>query len=272
MEVLISKNASLESKFEFFLSQIEEPDWMISLRNTAYSMLKEIPLPDSKLESWRKINLSNFSLDNLLSPNRKICSFSLNTDHISANEFSSLDSYDKVYVENIFKTLLKKNKSNYFGLLNLSFFDIGIFAKVPANANVTEPVQINVNYPQGESSFCPLIIWKIEKNSSSSIYEKLNSLPTEEFNFINPLSHLEVEDDAKLTFVSIEDFDHSIFHFRNLFSRQERNSELKLFHFNLGGYKGKTLVINDLNGENANLKAIGATTSHATICGVIDKK
>ena len=250
----------METKFESFLGNLEEPDWMIELRKSAFTLLKEISLPDSKLESWRKVNLSNFSLDSLLSTNRKICSFSINTDLIAANEFASVDSFDKVYIENTFKTLIEKNKANFFALLNLSFFEIGILSKVPANTSIVEPILLNVNYPHGESSFSPLLIWKLEKNSNSSIYEKMNSLPSEEFNLINPLSYIEMENGAKSTFVTIEDFQDSTFHFRNLITNQGLDSELKLYHFNLGGYKGKTLVVNDLNGENANIKAIGATT------------
>lgn len=260
MEALLSKNTTMDTKFESFLSNLEEPDWMIELRKSAFTLLKEISLPDSKLESWRKVNLSNFSLDSLLSTNRKICSFSINTDLIAANEFASVDSFDKVYIENTFKTLIEKNKANFFALLNLSFFEIGILSKVPANTNIVEPILLNVNYPHGESSFSPLLIWKLEKNSNSSIYEKMNSLPSEEFNLINPLSYIEMENGAKSTFVTIEDFQDSTFHFRNLITNQGLDSELKLYHFNLGGYKGKTLVVNDLNGENANIKAIGATT------------
>lgn len=260
MEALLSKTTSLETKFESFLSSLEEPDWMIELRKSAFTLLKETSIPDSKQESWRKVNLSNFSLENLLSTNRKICSFSINTDQISANEFASVDSFDKVYIESSFKRILDKNKTNFFVLLNLSFFEIGIFAKVPGNASVSEPIQLNINYPQGESSFNPLLIWKLEKFSNASIYEKLNSTSSEDFNFINPVSYLEMEDNAKSTFVTIEDFQNSTFHIRNLFTNQGKDSELNLFHFNLGGYKGKTLVVNDLNGENANIKAIGATT------------
>ena len=260
MEALLSKNTTMDTKFESFLSILEEPDWMIELRKSAFTLLKEISLPDSKLESWRKVNLSNFSLDSLLSTNRKICSFSINTDLIAANEFASVDSFDKVYIENTFKTLIEKNKANFFALLNLSFFEIGILTKVPANTSIVEPILLNVNYPHGESSFSPLLIWKLEKNSNSSIYEKMNSLPSEEFNLINPLSYIEMENGAKSTFVTIEDFQDSTFHFRNLITNQGLDSELKLYHFNLGGYKGKTLVVNDLNGENANIKAIGATT------------
>lgn len=260
MEALLSKTTSLETKFESFLSSLEEPDWMIELRKSAFTLLKETSIPDSKQESWRKVNLSNFSLENLLSTNRKICSFSINTDQISVNEFASVDSFDKVYIESSFKRILDKNKTNFFVLLNLSFFEIGIFAKVPGNASVSEPIQLNINYPQGESSFNPLLIWKLEKFSNASIYEKLNSTSSEDFNFINPVSYLEMEDNAKSTFVTIEDFQNSTFHIRNLFTNQGKDSELNLFHFNLGGYKGKTLVVNDLNGENANIKAIGATT------------
>lgn len=260
MEALLSKNTTIETKFEAFLSSLEEPDWIIELRKSAFTLLKETSLPDSKQESWRKVNLSNFSLDSLLSTNRKICSFSINTDLIAANEFASVDSFDKVYIENTFKALLEKNKANFFALLNLSFFEIGILAKIPANTSIAEPIQLNVNYPQGESSFCPLLIWKLEKFSNASIYEKMNSLPAEDFNLINPLSYIEMENGAKSTFVTIEDFKDSTFHFRNLITNQGLDSELKLYHFNLGGYKGKTLVVNDLNGENANIKAIGATT------------
>ncbi|HRG48587.1 MAG TPA: Fe-S cluster assembly protein SufD [Leptospiraceae bacterium] len=260
MEALLSKTTAIETKFEAFLSSLEEPDWMIELRKSAFTLLKETSLPDSKLESWRKVNLSNFSLDSLLSTNRKICSFSINSDLIAANEFASVDSFDKVYIENTFNALLEKNKANFFALLNLSFFDIGILTKVPANTSIAEPIQLNVNYPQGESSFCPLLIWKLEKFSNASIYEKMNSLPAEDFNLINPLSYIEMENGAKSTFVTIEDFKDSTFHFRNLITNQGLDSELKLYHFNLGGYKGKTLVVNDLNGENANIKAIGATT------------
>lgn len=65
------------------------------------------------MESWRKVNLSNLSLETLLSTNLKICSFSINTDVTPVLEFSVLDSFEKVYVENTFQILLEKNKSNF---------------------------------------------------------------------------------------------------------------------------------------------------------------
>ncbi|MBK8397564.1 MAG: Fe-S cluster assembly protein SufD [Leptospiraceae bacterium] len=260
MEALLSQKTFLESKFESFISNIEEPEWITSLRNSAFSILKETNFPDTKMESWRKVNLSNLSLETLLSTNLKICSFSINTDVTPVLEFSVLDSFEKVYVENTFQILLEKNKSNFFGLLNLCFFDIGILAKVPQNSNIQESIQLNINYPKEETSFLPLVFWKIEKYSSSIIYEKLNSDLAEEFNLINPLSYLDLEDCAKSTFSSIEDFQSSTFHFRNIFSSQSKDSELTLFHFNLGGYKGKTLYFNELNGEHSILNATGATT------------
>ena len=260
MEALLSQKTFLESKFETLLSLLEEPKWISELRKSAFTLLKETAFPNTTMESWRKVSLSNFSLETLLSPKIKICTFSINTDEIHTNEFSVLDSYDKVYIETTFQTLLEKNKSNFFGLLNLSFFDIGILAKIPQNTNIKDPIQLNINYPVRETSFSPLVIWKIEKFSNSSIYEKLNSDLAEELNLINPLSYLDLEESGKSTFISIEDFQNSTFHFRNIFSNQNRDSELQLFHFNLGGYKGKTLVKNDLSGENANLKAVGATT------------
>ena len=63
MEALLSKNTTIETKFEAFLSSLEEPDWIIELRKSAFTLLKETSLPDSKQESWRKVNLSNSSFE-----------------------------------------------------------------------------------------------------------------------------------------------------------------------------------------------------------------
>ena len=96
---LLSKTTSLETKFESFLSSLEEPDWMIELGNQLYSF-KETSFPDSKQNPGKNRNLSNFHFENFLSTNRKICSFSINTDQISpVNEFASVDSFSKVYIE-----------------------------------------------------------------------------------------------------------------------------------------------------------------------------
>ena len=141
MEALLSQKTFLESKFETLLSLLEEPKWISELRKSAFALLKETAFPNTTMESWRKVSLSNFSLETLLSPKIKICTFSINTDEIHTNEFSVLDSYDKVYIETTFQTLLEKNKSNFFGLLNLSFFDIGILAKIPQNTNIKDPIR-----------------------------------------------------------------------------------------------------------------------------------
>lgn len=257
---MIAKKSFLESQFENYLAKLEEPDWITKLRKQAFQLLEKASFPNTRLESWRKINLSNFSLETLLSVEQKIATYSINTDEILSNEFSNLENGDQVYVEKTFLNLLERNKNNYFALLNMSFFDIGIFSKVPKNSSIETAIQLNINFPKEEKSFLPLIFWKIESNTNTQIYETINSIPAEDFNLINPLSNIELEENAKVSFLSIEDFQTSTFHFRNNFTNQGKFSELKFFHFYLNGYKGKTLINHDLSGEGANLLSLGAAT------------
>lgn len=260
MEVATANKTFLSSQFDSFLSNRKEPDWLIQLRKKAFAILENTPLPNSKQESWRKINLSNFSIETLLSANKKSSSFSINMDEIHSNDFSKLEEMDIQFIQDSFQKLLDRYKANYFALLNFSFFDIGILIKVPKNKIIESYIEMDVQYPQGETSFQPLLFWKIESNTSVKIVEKFNSPITEDFNLINPFSYIELSENAQTKFITIEDFESSTFHFRNIESNQGRASALNLFHFYLGGYKGKTLVNHDLSGEGANLISNGATT------------
>ena len=65
MEALLSQKTFLESKFETLLSLLEEPKWISELRKSAFALLKETAFPNTTMESWRKVSLSNFSLETL---------------------------------------------------------------------------------------------------------------------------------------------------------------------------------------------------------------
>ncbi|HNL75056.1 MAG TPA: hypothetical protein PKH22_21895, partial [Leptospiraceae bacterium] len=156
MEVATANKTFLSSQFDSFLSNRKEPDWLIQLRKKAFAILENTPLPNSKQESWRKINLSNFSIETLLSANKKSSSFSINMDEIHSNDFSKLEEMDIQFIQDSFQKLLDRYKANYFALLNFSFFDIGILIKVPKNKIIESYIEMDVQYPQGETSFQPL--------------------------------------------------------------------------------------------------------------------
>ena len=49
--------------FEEFLGSRAEPPWLAELRRQAWQVFEELPLPDAKLEEWRRTDLRLFRLD-----------------------------------------------------------------------------------------------------------------------------------------------------------------------------------------------------------------
>lgn len=230
------------------------------IKKIALSKIHNIEFPDATMESWRKFSFSNFKLneyikDSEYTPFEELKSHS----HYSIKDFSKLTENETRIARRIIEKYFDENSNNYFGMLNLLFFQQGIFVDIPSDYNTKEIISIPVSFPKTNISFYPLVIVNVSKFSKAQIAISFDSYECENFLLLNPLILAYANSGSTLTLILIEDISSSAFHFQNVCNWQEESSNLNTFYFNLGGFRGKTLIENSLIGKLAYSNIYGAS-------------
>lgn len=251
----LMKESDLQAQFNTYPGKLSEPSWVLELRKKALSQLLLLKTPDTSMESWRRISLSNLDTNKYINSFRSNKTISI--DNSSAVDLQDLNDRNKDYAVSKFTELLTIYSNNFFALLNLCFFTEAKFITIPDNFTSNKPISIKINHPANIPS-SPLLFIRAGKFSKCTI--AVNSIipDSEEINFVNTVCAVEINESAAIKFIDIEDFSNSAFHFKNTISFQKRDSFLNQSYFNYGGYKGKTFIENHLNGENATSKILGA--------------
>ncbi len=202
----------------------------------ALELLFQSKFPNSEMESWRKISLRNLNLKELLK-----------------NEFSYFNieqEIDKKF-EYYLKHILREYKNDFFALLQFSLSN-----QISYFPNISENLMIEDKFDSNKNSFFKMTILSVEKNKSLEIIEKIKS-QNSDLSLVLPFTYLEIEENSSVEFTEIASFGKTDIHVRNLFTEQNKNSSLKLNHYYLSGYKGKTLIENRLKGENSEISVFG---------------
>ncbi len=177
---------------------------------------------------------------------------------IAVRKFSDTSGETLVVLQKYLEELLAKSSGEFFRLYNLAFFSSAFFIDIRESSENGGPIFLKYNLPAGKNYLSPLTIIRVGKFSKSQIVEELTAENHEESVFINSLTGIFQEDSSSLTYVTTEKFNESVIHFRNLFSEEKKDSSLKNFYFNMGGYKGKTIVESDMAGTGGSVEAYGA--------------
>lgn len=237
---------NLEEEYKHFLQKNEIPDWIKGIKDKAFEHLQNTPFVSKSLEAWRKIQLTNFNLKELLSEYKN------DTKHNFEFQTQDIPS-----IQASLESILEKNKEEFFVLLNLCFFNCLNFVYIN-NSTEKQYAKISLDQKQ-ETVFMPLTIFQIDKFVTCTIEEEIIANNTNSnISFINPVTFIQTADSSHVRYYTAEKFNSSIFHIRKIYSKQSKNSDLQLGYFNLGGYKGKTFIETDMSGEGGNFELFGS--------------
>ncbi|MCC5814230.1 MAG: Fe-S cluster assembly protein SufD, partial [Leptospira sp.] len=150
-------------------------------------------------------------------------------------------------------------KDDYFVNTSLANFHSGVVLNVSENCNIEEPILINHTSLDSTKigAFCTVI--KVGSFSKVKIIEEYSSrnCSDDDYQWNNSLTLLELGEGAIVEYLTQEDHSENVFNFRNLISRQDRDSTLRNFHFYQGGFRSKMRQTLYLSGKNASLQSFG---------------
>ncbi|WP_246047894.1 SufD family Fe-S cluster assembly protein [Leptospira ilyithenensis] len=209
--------------------------------------------PETHGESWRKFPLGGFNLSEFNS------SFAVGE---SINIHSSLNSTDwteenasKVSV--LLEELLKQSAGNYFALLSLFHAKEYYYFEIDENRADILDWQFQSEESLSASS---VFLVRVGKNTSSKIKEGYKTVSkTGNLHLLASVSFYWLEKSSYLKLQTREDYDSDLYHFRSVFSHQERDSKLELSTLPLGGFRGKTFYFPRLAGTGSEANISGLT-------------
>jgi FeS assembly protein SufD len=233
---------------------------LYSLRQKALSYLQELPFPTSSDESWRRIPLNSSQIVKFLesislSPVEKI---QIEThSSIVCKQLDELEEREIQFVSDEIEKAIENNKQNYFFLLNLVFYNTLFLVDVPKDIVFDKIISLRLDFSSSNSFFSPLVIANFGKFSKGKWKLEYSIPSSDEIVFFNSAEILHQADSSQLIFHTVENFSDSVFHTRNIFSSQEKDSALQLGYFNLNGYRGKTFIHSHLKGEGSKVNLLG---------------
>ncbi len=238
--------------------QSEKTTWILDLRKSAFQELLQSDFPNPSMEMWRKISLSNFDPLNFSFYRDEKKNFPI-PKNVSVKDFRDVSGNSLEILIKFLQTLLEKSKGDFFQNFNFAFFTFGVFVEIEESCKVEEPILIRYELPQNQNCMLPFIVIVSGKNSEAQIVEEIIAKKNEDTIYINSFTSVFQEESSRLTYVTKENFSDSVLHFRNLHTTGKKDSTLKNFYFNMGGYKGKTIIESNLVEKGSNVETYGAT-------------
>ena len=269
--------------FENDSSNSEAPDWLKEFRQGSANSAKELGIPDIKDEDWRFTSLKDFSkidfspikkngnkydntqIPEFLSSLDAFFILMVNGEVISKDEYpfkvSSLrdcfsDANSKIR-EIILEEFSPRNK-DFFYELNSAFLDRGIFIELEESSSIDKPiVLINKFDSSANDSFINTRnIFSFSKNSRADIIEYTFDESNSRY-FSNKTSFFNLDEDAKVEHLLIEDGSKESYIFSNLKVKQARTSDFTTNSILTGGKLIRNNVHPKLDGEGCYSNILG---------------
>lgn len=240
------------------LTDVEnEDEFYRKLRVEAHSKLCKTPFPDSNQESYRKIKFNQFVPGDYFQSSEKGNNTYKIPDGISISPNNLPEEYKK-FIQSSFQSSLNKITPNYFTLLSLSYCENPIFLNIQKDTEITASMDTILD---GISpSIFQVIFLKLEKNSSLKLIDNIEFKSKREFSLFSGVIFVLQDEYSKLEMILTEDFNDSVWHFRDINFNQMRDTPSKVTYYNLGGHRGKTFINANLMEKGAGIKILGAAT------------
>jgi Fe-S cluster assembly protein SufD len=237
---------------------------------TALERYRALPLPDTTQEAWRFTDLRGFDPD----------AFAANGGAAVARPQTmlDLDVAGLAYVgeggieierspEGITFAPLTDDVERLYSLVgwedkftahNAAMWRNGLLVHVPQGVVLEQPLYVRIaNSVAGGSLFWRLLV-VAEAGAQFTLIEEYASASPEISGYSNAAVELFVEQDAKLEYVSIQNYSPETWHFATHHARVERDAQLDWVAGGFGSKRGKVRIQNDLNGPGATSRVTGA--------------
>ncbi|EPG73855.1 FeS assembly protein SufD [Leptospira fainei serovar Hurstbridge str. BUT 6] len=240
----------LKESFSEYFSSLKEPQALKEFRAKANSLLELAPFPSPHLESWRKLSLSTFKLDDFTDPcPPSSIEFALH-ESAEAMRLSELEPENLKIVLQTLESFLSVYKNEWISLFAASRFTHAYYIKLknlPSDARIPE---VSISCRNG-NFILPLLIIEVPLGVKSGFLERWKSESNQSFLFMNGISLLTVGAGADFRYSSIENLGDSTFRFRTTHSYQGKDTKFHASIATWGGYRGKAFYDSEVAGKGA---------------------
>lgn len=152
-----------------------------------------------------------------------------------------------------------------FSSLHGAFFNDGILIRITENSENKTPIEINLDIVAKSRIDHILII--AEKNSKAKIIDtSMSDTNGNVTGFRNQIVEIIVEENAKVEYISIQNFGKNVYNFSRKRARVERDGFMQWIDCCIGGKFTQSLIKTFLNGENAESKSLGVIYGDKSQC------
>ncbi|MCX7999691.1 MAG: hypothetical protein N3A69_12195, partial [Leptospiraceae bacterium] len=136
MMVTLEKS-ELQTLFE---SQNYESDLLYEFRVKSLEIIESLPFPNSTMESWRRVSLSNLKLRNFLNHLIPSPQIRVKNTNVIPEKFENLDVKRQERCAQMLKEYQEKQKQNYFAQLAFAFHSNVYYLLLDENIPNTESI------------------------------------------------------------------------------------------------------------------------------------
>ncbi|TGM12763.1 SufD family Fe-S cluster assembly protein [Leptospira selangorensis] len=235
-----------------YIKEKKEPSILTEFRTNAEKLLNSAIFPDSSLESWRKISLSNFKI----SEYTKVCPDSSVT--VSGN--AKVTRLQDLPPEKLSEVLKKVGPAVSF--YSKEWFPLFVFSRfthayyVQLGSDPSSYPEIKIECKDG-NIILPLLIVDAFPGAKSNFIERWESPDQKDLVLMSGVTILLTPPNGDFQYSSLENLGDSTFHFRATYGIQEKDSKFHASLASWGGYKGKTFYDTNVVGKGCWTRYVG---------------
>jgi len=273
---------STSAEFQFSADQVSkasetlnEPQWLVERRNTAWKAWESLPLPTTQDEPWRRTDLRNIPADRFeakTSDNGRVdhditkpgVSLLLRPGHDP--KLSNLDQINDervVFVDwamavQEHEQLLKKHLGSIvpddegkFSALAAAMATDGVLVYVPAGVKLEVPLHSTLWAPGSDLAIFSRVLIVIEDGASATVVNEMASPDGDQAALHAGIVEIALGRDAQLTFAEIQDWGNHVWNFTHERARVGRDGRMDWTFGAAGSHLTKNFSELTLDGQGA---------------------
>jgi len=241
---------------------LNEPEWMTERRAEAFRVFRDTPAPNRHDELWRRVDLGQFKLAEILSSIdagsnevETALHSPLSADELKAKGVIFADFATAVREQSdlLAKFLMNegvKITDGYFAALHAVFMRGGAVLYVPAGVQIEQPFRTTNRMANGQRTGFNHTLVVLEEGAKAVLIEDFASPTGDAQSMYNGAVEILLRKGAQLDYVNIQDWGRNLYNFT---TERAKVGESATLHWVMGGIGGKftkSLLESDMEGEN----------------------
>ncbi|MCS7054757.1 MAG: Fe-S cluster assembly protein SufD [Thermoflexales bacterium] len=241
-----------------YSAALSDPTWMLERRMEALRVFRDTPAPNRHDELWRRVDLSTFKLDQILSgitPNNTVLDVhrsGLPDDMaqqgvIFASLETAIERYPRLLDEWMMTQCVKLTDA-YYAALHAIFVRYGTVLYVPAGIRLDEPLRTTIRMAADQLAGFNHTLIVLEKGAKATLIEDFASPTGPHQAMYSGVVEIILGEGAELDYVSIQDWGRNVYNFTTERAKVGKEATLHWVIGGVGSKFTKSLIEADLVG------------------------